>query len=119
MIPFADFNFFGLLLYLVIPTVLLGLFGRANARWALIATVAALTVQFSEPLAIRPGWHVRELWIVLGYLVYEGALTAVLLRWNSRFTFYAVLVLALARVVVAKFLPAISPDSALGFLGIS
>ena len=42
MNPFADFTYFGLLLYVAIPAILLGMFGRANARWALVATLAFL-----------------------------------------------------------------------------
>ena len=30
--PFSDFTYFGLLLYIVLPTLALGLFGRANRR---------------------------------------------------------------------------------------
>ena len=30
MIPFSDFHYFGLLLYILIPTIVLGMFGWAN-----------------------------------------------------------------------------------------
>ncbi len=36
MIPYADFTYFVLLLYVAVPTVILGLFGRAGWRWALL-----------------------------------------------------------------------------------
>ena len=38
MIPFANFTFFGIMLYAVIPTVLLGITGRAGRRWAFFIT---------------------------------------------------------------------------------
>ena len=48
MIPYADFLFFGFMLYIVLPTIVLGLFGKANSRWALIATVLVLVVLLSD-----------------------------------------------------------------------
>jgi len=38
VIPYADFTYFVLLLYVAVPTVILGLFGRAGWRWALLVT---------------------------------------------------------------------------------
>ena len=119
MIPFGDFTFFGLLLYAVIPTILLGLLGRAGRWWTLLVTVVFLALQFSGDLAIRPEFEVRELWIVLGYAAFQGAVARAFLRWKTRATFYAALGLALLPLVLAKALPVIAPDTAFGFLGIS
>ncbi len=119
MTPYADFTYFGLLLYFVIPTIALGLLGRANARWALFASALAIFIHLSDELAIRPGWNVREVWIALGFVVFQGALAAAFLRWKSRPFFYAAVPLAILPLAVAKFLPSISPESALGFAGIS
>ena len=47
MIPYADFTYFGLLLYAVVPTLILGMFGRAGWRWALFVTVAMLLLQYN------------------------------------------------------------------------
>jgi hypothetical protein len=46
VIPYADFTYFGVLLYAVVPTLILGLFGRGNWRWALFVTAAILVVQY-------------------------------------------------------------------------
>lgn len=119
MSPYADFTFFGLLLYLVVPAIVLGLSERANRTWLLVATALALVVIFSDELAVRPNFDLRELWIVLGYALYQGALARALLQWKSRPLFYATVVLAILPLAVAKFLPLISPQSALGFAGIS
>ena len=46
MIPYADFTYFVLLLYVAVPTVILGVFGRAGWRWALVVTTVMLLVQY-------------------------------------------------------------------------
>ena len=65
MIPYTDFTFFGLLLYAVVPTLILGLFGRAGWRWALLVTAVMFVLQYHGPLNIRSDFAVREIWIVL------------------------------------------------------
>ncbi len=119
MSPYADFTYFGLLLYIVIPTIILGLFGRANARWALFSTVLVCVVQFSDVLTLRPGWHLRELWVVAGYAVWQSVVALAFLRWKSRASFYTAFALALLPLAVAKYLPHLAPGSELGFAGIS
>jgi membrane protein involved in D-alanine export len=119
VIPYSDFTYFGLLLYLVIPTIVAGLFGRANAWWALGASALALLAHFYELLPVLPGCTVREIWIALGFLLYQGVLSRAFLRWKSRPLFYATLGLAILPLAVAKFLPSLAPGSSFGFLGIS
>src|SRR5205823_6448469 len=53
VIPYADFTFFGLLLYAVVPTLILGLLGWAGWRWALFVTAAMLIVQYHGLVNIR------------------------------------------------------------------
>jgi len=53
--PYADFTYFGLLLlYVVLPTLVLGLFARAGWRWILISSAFFLTIQLSGKLKL-PG----------------------------------------------------------------
>ena len=79
MTPYADFTYFGLLLlYIVIPTVALGMLGRANASWTILATVIALAVQFSEVNVVFPNAQLREMWIVLGWGLFQGCLAGAL-----------------------------------------
>jgi len=117
--PFADFTFFGLLLYIAIPAILLGLFGRCNARFTIVAILAFIGLQFSEYLAVRPGLYLREIWIVLGYAAWQWALAAAFLRWKPRGAFSGALILAILPLAVAKYLPQIAPGTAFGFFGIS
>ena len=116
MTPFSDFTYFGLLLYIALPTLALGLFGRANRRWTLIATLLVGVLNFSDDIAIRPGVFVHELWIAFGFALYQGALAAVLLRWKSKTLFRVMLALSILPLAAAKFLPAIAPGTYLAFL---
>ncbi len=120
MTPYSDFFYFGLLLYIAaIPTILLGCFGRANSRWALVVTLTFLVLQFKGDLMVRPGLPVREIWIVLGYAVYQWAVAAAFLRLRARPVFSTALVLAILPLAIAKYLPHIVPQTAFGFFGIS
>ena len=123
MIPYADFLYFGVLLYVVVPTLILGLAGRASSRWILIATLAMLVVQYSGSLRIEPGTEVREIWIVAGYALFEWAVAAGFLQVRSRVSrrwpFYLALLLALLPLAVAKYVPLVAPHFQFGFLGIS
>ena len=119
MIPFSDFHYFGLLLYILIPTIALGMFGRANRAWTLIATLLVGVLNFSDDLPLRPDVIVHEIWIALAFAIYQGALAAALLRWKSRTFFRVSLALSILPLAAAKFLPLIAPGTLFGFLGIS
>jgi membrane protein involved in D-alanine export len=117
--PYADFTYFGLLLFAAIPTILLGLFGRANHRWSLVVIVAFLILQYDKPLALRPGTEVLQIWIALGCAVYHWLLAKALLRVKAKQAFPVALVLAVLPLAAYVFLPDIAPHSAFGFAGIS
>ena len=119
MNPYADFNYLGLLLYAVVPTLALGLFGVANRRWTLALCVVAMAVHFSESVTLPGGWLLREVWIALGYAIFELLVALAFLRWRSRGTFYAALALTILPLAVAKFLPLFAPKTEFGFVGIS
>ncbi len=71
MIPYADFTYFVLLLYVAVPTLILGLLGRAGWRWACLVTVAMLLLQYHELLLVRAHFPMREIWIVLGFAAWQ------------------------------------------------
>lgn len=119
MPAFADFTYFGLLLYIVVPTILLGLFGWANARWVMFASALVGVVQFSNEFQFRPGVHFLELWVLLGFAAWQAVVAFGLLRWKSRWNFRIALVLSLLPLAAAKWLPHLAPQTALGFAGIS
>jgi membrane protein involved in D-alanine export len=123
MIPFANFTFFGIMLYAVVPTVLLGITGRAGRRWTLFVTLLYLIAQYRDRLSVTAYFSVSNLVIVCGYALFEWVVATLFLRArlqsksNTRFNL-AVLV-ALAPLAVAKFLPLTFPGVQFGFLGIS
>ena len=71
MIPYADFNYFLLLFYVAVPTIILGLFGRAGWRWALLVTTAMLVAQYQDVVHLRAHFPVREIWLVLAFALWQ------------------------------------------------
>jgi membrane protein involved in D-alanine export len=121
VIPYADFTYFVLLLYVAVPTLILGLFGRAGWRWALLVTVAMLLVQYHELLHVRAHFPVREIWIVLGFAAWQWLTVRAFAGAGARagWLFYGALALSLLPLAATKLVPLVSPHSQFGFLGIS
>jgi membrane protein involved in D-alanine export len=121
VIPYADFAYFGLLLYAAIPTLILGLFGRAGWRWALLVTAAMLVVQYHELVNVRSGFPVREIWIVIGFAAWQWMTIRAFAGAGARggWLFCVALGASLLPLAVAKLIPLVSPISQVGFLGIS
>jgi membrane protein involved in D-alanine export len=121
VIPYADFTYFGLLLYAVVPTLILGLFGKAGWRWATLVTAAILIVQYHGILHVRPHFAVREIWIVIGFAVWQWATVCVFAKSGRRagWAFYVAVAASLLPLAASKFFPVVSPRSEFGFLGIS
>jgi membrane protein involved in D-alanine export len=84
VIPYASFTFFALLLYLVVPTIILGLFGRAGWRWALFVTAVMLVVQYHNFINIRPGLSVREVWLVAAFAIWQWVVIRIFAGAKSR-----------------------------------
>src|SRR5689334_22662579 len=108
MTPYADFLYFGLLLYPVVPTVILGLVGRLTRRWILLVTLAALAVQYAGALPLWPRVAVGAIWVVLGYALAQWAVAAGFIwlraRVAGRWPFYLAVGLALMPLALAKLL---------------
>jgi membrane protein involved in D-alanine export len=123
MIPYANITFFGIMLYAVIPTLILGIMGHAGRYWVFWVTLLYFIGQFSGELELTPGISAPAMIIVAGYAAYEWLLVTLLLgarrRSKSSARFYAALLLALAPLATTKFLPLVSPHAEFGFLGIS
>lgn len=123
MTPYADFLYFALLLYPVVPTVALGLLGRINWRWVFFVTIVVLVVQFGDTLQILPRTGVLEIWLVLAYAAFQWLVSNGFLfvrgRSGNRVFYYAAILLGLFPLALAKFVPIIAPHTLIGFLGIS
>lgn len=121
MIPYADFTFFGLLLYAVVPTLLLGLLGRANWQWALLITAVMLVIQYQTHVRISSHREVLELWIVIVFAVWQWAVIHAFVTVGVRSTgiFAAALAASILPLALAKVTGFFHPQRELGFLGIS
>ena len=141
MIPYADFFYFGILLYIALPTLLIRrLFGFSRA-WVLLATAAMLIVQYGTITHLMPvGAHegslvtggspvfgrfaeVRSIWVVLACGLFQWTVAWAFLRMKTHTPWYwpfpVALALSLLPLVGARFLPLAMPGSHLGFLGMS
>jgi membrane protein involved in D-alanine export len=141
MIPYADFLYFGILLYIALPTVLLRRSIGFSRGWVLLATAAMLIVQYATTLHLLPvpasvgDWgtggsavssrlmEVRDLWVVMACGLFQLGVARAFLRMRTRTSWYwpfpAALLLTLLPLVGARFLPLAIPGAQLGFLGIS
>jgi membrane protein involved in D-alanine export len=126
VIPYADFLSLGLLLYLIVPVLVLGALGgggRLRRGWVVAAIAIALAAQFRVELGTGPLAELRSLWLMAGFVVFQGAVAWGYLHVRTRtrrgwLTVVAVL-LALLPLVSAKLLPALAPGTVIGFLGLS
>ncbi len=144
MTPFANWTFFGLLLlYVVVPVLALGLFGKASARWCFVVTLPVLGFIFSSPdsavlriaglqmptvgvAEILQPWgkqaeatQFSPLYVFLFSALWLWAVCFVFVRSKSRATFYVAMLFALVPLCASKLLPFFSVESVFGFLGIS
>ena len=121
MIPYADFTFFGLLLYAVVPTLILGLLGRANWRWALLLTAIMLVIQYQTKLKIGAHAELHEIWFVIAFGFWQWAAIRAYAAIGVRggFVFYGTMAASLLPLALVKVIPVFLPGHQFGFLGIS
>ena len=141
MIPYANFFYFGVLLYLALPTLMVRrLFGFSRA-WVLLATAAMLIVQYATiahflPVIVPEGAiyeggsaapvgleKVRDLWVVIAFGLFQWGVARAFLTLRTSTPWYwpfpTALALTLLPLVGARVLPLAIPGAQLGFLGIS
>jgi membrane protein involved in D-alanine export len=141
MIPYADFLYFGVLLYVAVPTLLIRRWLGFSRAWVLLATAAMLLVQYgtiahvlpvttSEHFGVTGGLaasgglgDVRTIYLVLACGIFQWIVAQAFLWMRARTPWYwpfpAALLLTLFPLVVARFLPLAAPGTQIGFLGIS
>jgi membrane protein involved in D-alanine export len=141
MIPYVDFFYFGILLYIALPTLLLRRLLGFSRAWVLLATAAMLTIQYGTiahllPITAAGGGsitggspdssgfaQVGDVWVVIACGLFQWVVARAFLRTRTRTRWYwpfrAAVVLTLLPLVGARFLPLVIPGSQLGFLGIS
>ncbi|MEK0446391.1 MAG: hypothetical protein RLZZ399_1712 [Verrucomicrobiota bacterium] len=119
MVPFADFTYFGLLTYVLVPFLIAGLWGCLNKWWVLGTAAVMLLIQASGVVSIRPDFQVSELLLLTSYSVFQALLAWGLLRWKSERLFYLTLALSLLPLVASKLVPIFFSHTVFGFMGIS
>jgi membrane protein involved in D-alanine export len=118
--PYADFTYFGLLLYAAVPTLILGLLGRANWRWALLLTAIILVIQYQAKLKVGAHAELREIWIVIAFGFWQRAAMRAYAAIGARggSGFYATIAACLLPLALAKVVPVFLLRK-FGFLGLS
>jgi len=128
MTPYADFLYFGVLLYVVVPAVLAGLTGRFGRTLILAASALMLLVHYARPQAVWDGLTVASgVWLVAGYALFQWGvargLLALRMRGGGKAAFRCALALSLLPLVVSRLLPLLpggnDPVGAPGFVGLS
>ncbi len=141
MIPYADFFYFGILLYMALPTLLIRRWLGFSRAWVLLATVAMLIAQYGTiahllPVIAPAGLRVtggspvsgglaevRDIWVVIACGLFQWSLAQAFLWMRTRTSWYwpfpAAMLLTLLPLVGARFLPMAMPGAQFGFLGIS
>ena len=141
MIPYADFLYFGILLYIALPTLLVRRWLGFSRKWVLLATAVMLFVQYGTiahllPVTTGVGAQItggssvsgelgdlRAIWVVMAWGVFQWVVAQAFLWMRTRTSWYwpfpAALLLTLLPLVGARFLPPSIPAALLGFLGIS
>ena len=145
MIPYAGFLYFGVLLYVALPAIVVRVMGLGIRGWILIATGAMLVVQYWDTQALWPEQVVHGFWIVAGYAAFEWLVASAFLRAKAmtagagpesrasgtppalggsasihrRALAAIALALTIAPLAMVKILPTLTIDQPVGFLGIS
>ena len=127
MTPYIDFFYFGLVFYVISPTVLSGLAERRLRLakfWIVAVTAIMLVIQILDPAnALAPYGRNRTVAGCVGYGLVQWGIASVFLtvrqHGKSRRYEYTALSLALAPLALTKFVPLFNPHDALGFLGVS
>lgn len=124
MIPYADFLYFGVLLYVAVPALLLGVAGLCSWRGViLVASVAMLLPSYLDVREVLPGVEIREVWVVAGYALFQwgvGVGFLCLRRWTARrWPFHFAVALALLPLIAVKYVPGTALQIDAAFLGIS
>jgi membrane protein involved in D-alanine export len=123
MIPYIDFLYFGVSLYVIIPALVFGFFQRAWKIWLVIATIIMLVLQYTAIVDTKEHFSFNGIYLVAAYAACQFIIAEFFLftrkRGNNHSIFYSVIFLSLLPLLAAKFIPLVVPDYAIFFLGLS
>lgn len=122
MTPYAGFLYFGVLLYLAVPIVSLGLAGVRPRRFLFASTAVMLVLQFGLVPPATNGSALGAIGRVAGFGLAQWAIAAAFLavrtRGKHRLVFYGAIAAALVPLVLVKAVHG-APASLVAFAGIS
>jgi membrane protein involved in D-alanine export len=119
MTPYSNLSYFLLIFAVLVPMMFAGRKGHADGRWTIGATILVLLVQYRNDIQINSHNHWPELVAVAAFGAYHWALLRLAIKRRIPGGSRLAIPLALVPLLVAKFLPAVAPDSVFGFVGIS
>jgi membrane protein involved in D-alanine export len=124
MIPYTDFLYFSITLYvLALPSILVAFIKRLSRAWILLATCTMLIIQYSSVSINWTRGSIREIWLVVGFAIIQWILSLGFLftrkRIKNRMLFTLAILSGLLPLLIVKFTPLFDPGFGLGFLGIS
>lgn len=129
MTPYTTFLYFGILAYIAIPTIIIGLIAkkRLSQGWLLLAMAIMLIIQYYFPQNFFRNTTVDVLWLLITYAVFQWVVARGLLLLHTtkkskgvlRVGFYVALVCALAPLIAVKLAPVFNDVSPIAFVGIS
>jgi len=123
VIPYTSFSYFIVSLIVLLPALLLGLLGRFQRSWIILASLVMLAIQYWAPHKIWDGVTIRGIWLVFGFAIFQWLLALGFLRLRrvspNHWIYTGALLLSLLPMACAKFLPLFFPNYGLAFLGLS
>ncbi len=124
MIPYTSFLYFGISLYVLLPSLLVGWVKKLSRLWIVLATLAMLVIQYAIPQKIIGNISIPDIWLVAGLcgvrMVWQRRIfLAISQPGKQRLVFYFFLLVGLAPLLAAKFIPLFNIPYSLTFLGLS
>lgn len=115
MIPYSSFLFFYIIFFLVVPSIVLNFLGKSNFKYNVFATLLAVVIIFSNHVQGALSLAVFVLWEITLILLYCKIRKIKNLSW----VYYLFILLAIFPLAAVKVVPFLSPNTIIGFLGIS
>ncbi|GIO26816.1 D-alanyl-lipoteichoic acid biosynthesis protein DltB [Ornithinibacillus bavariensis] len=115
MIPFESFYFFFIVGILLIPSIIMGLQGKASRKYNMVVTIIMLAIIFANSLLGTISLLIFTIWqvvLVKGYIAYRK-------KANSTAIFCIGIIASIMPLILVKILPILGLNHLFGFLGVS
>ncbi|HEX8974716.1 MAG TPA: D-alanyl-lipoteichoic acid biosynthesis protein DltB [Patescibacteria group bacterium] len=129
MVPYTTFLYFGILAYIAVPTIIIGLIAKKklSQTWLFAAMVIMLLIQYYVPEKFIGKNTIEIFWVVVAYGIFQWGIARALLFLHSSKKdnkllskgFYLALACAIAPLFIVKLMPVFDMSSPIAFVGIS